>query len=87
MSGVKFGGEFLMYPGDPLCNHSTYIVSIHNPTQQIPVLDIVAMARVARATRKKRLMCSWDGSSDIAGGRAKVEGKLVVVGFEGQDGS
>ncbi|KAJ3219476.1 hypothetical protein HDU67_000888 [Dinochytrium kinnereticum] len=65
MSGVKFGGDFLIYP------------------ELIPVLDLVAMARVARGTKKRRLLCSWDGPLNLV--KVKTgdsKGNVVVFGYE-----
>lgn len=56
--GLKFGGDFLAYPGDPSSCHSDFIVKVAASTDGIPLLDLVAMSRVAVSSRKKVLVAS-----------------------------
>lgn len=52
-SGVKFGGQFLLYPNDPMCVHSEYIVSVkQTKDQEVLPLEIIGMGRTATNVKK-----------------------------------
>ncbi|KAH8833531.1 hypothetical protein DL96DRAFT_1703191 [Flagelloscypha sp. PMI_526] len=59
--GIKFGGEYLVYPGDPLRYHSHYtasvLPSVDNP---LPAMDVVAHGRLGTATKKVHVLSAWD---------------------------
>lgn len=59
--GIKFGGNYLVYPGDPLRFHSHFVASVHpSPTSLIRPMDIVAFGRLGTATKKVHLLCGYD---------------------------
>ncbi|KAF9009421.1 hypothetical protein BDQ17DRAFT_1421606 [Cyathus striatus] len=59
--GIKFGGEYLVYPGDPLRYHSHFVASVlESPTASLKPMEIVAHGRLGTATKKAHLLCSWD---------------------------
>ncbi|GAN09463.1 tRNA-intron endonuclease catalytic domain-like protein [Mucor ambiguus] len=52
-SGIKFGGQFLLYPNDPMSVHSEYIVSVkQTKDQEILPLEIIGMGRTATNVKK-----------------------------------
>lgn len=55
-SGYKFGGDYLLYPGDPMCFHSQFIVSIKQFHQPIMPKEIVLMGRLATNVKKTFLL-------------------------------
>lgn len=58
-SGLKFGGDFLAYPGDPLRFHSHFTVSVmRNSEDGVSPLDIVAWGRLATAVKKSHLIAA-----------------------------
>lgn len=57
-SGLKYGGDFLVYTNDPSSSHSTYIALVVSWQQHISCLT--ALARVATKVKKKILLCSTD---------------------------
>jgi len=62
--GIKFGGDYLVYPGDPLRYHSHFAATVINsPTADIAPMEIVAHGRLGTATKKAHLLCSWDKST------------------------
>ncbi|KAJ9091119.1 hypothetical protein QFC20_007726 [Naganishia adeliensis] len=70
--GVKFGGEFLVYPGDPLRYHSHFVTTtLPTPTTPIRPLELVAWGRLGTATKKAHLLCCVDLATE--GGEDKVE--------------
>ncbi|KAH7922811.1 hypothetical protein BV22DRAFT_1106401 [Leucogyrophana mollusca] len=59
--GIKFGGEYLVYPGDPLRYHSHFVASvIESPTAALRPMEIVAHGRLGTGTKKAHLLCEWD---------------------------
>ncbi|KAI0668541.1 hypothetical protein C8Q78DRAFT_1081400 [Trametes maxima] len=59
--GIKFGGDFLVYPGDPLRYHSHFVATvIESPTARLTPMEIVAHGRLGTATKKSHLFCEWD---------------------------
>ncbi|TCD65634.1 tRNA-splicing endonuclease subunit [Steccherinum ochraceum] len=59
--GIKFGGDFLVYPGDPLRYHSHFVASvIDSRSAPIAPMEIVAHGRLGTATKKAHLLCTWD---------------------------
>ncbi|XP_048186161.1 tRNA-splicing endonuclease subunit Sen34 isoform X1 [Perognathus longimembris pacificus] len=59
LSGAgKFGGDFLVYPGDPLRFHAHYIAQCWAPDDPIPLQDLVSAGRLGTSVRKTLLLCS-----------------------------
>jgi tRNA-splicing endonuclease subunit Sen34 len=57
-TGTKFGGHYLLYPDDPMCVHSEYIVSVKEPTEEVLPLDIIGMGRAATNVKKTFVLAS-----------------------------
>ncbi|CDZ98356.1 tRNA splicing endonuclease [Phaffia rhodozyma] len=63
--GIKFGGELMAYPGDPLRYHSHFVTTaLPSPDSTITPMEIVAWGRLGTATKKSHLICSWDEKTD-----------------------
>ncbi|KAI0060793.1 tRNA-intron endonuclease catalytic domain-like protein [Artomyces pyxidatus] len=59
--GSKFGGDWLVYPGDPLRYHSHFVATVQaSPTAPLWPMEIVAHGRLGTATKKAHLICGWD---------------------------
>jgi len=59
--GIKFGGEYLVYPGDPLRYHSHFVASLQeDPSSTLRPMEFVAHGRLGTATKKTHLLCAWD---------------------------
>ncbi|XP_006868180.1 PREDICTED: tRNA-splicing endonuclease subunit Sen34 [Chrysochloris asiatica] len=54
----KFGGDFLVYPGDPLRFHAHYIAQCWAAGDPIPLQDLVSAGRLGTSVRKTLLLCS-----------------------------
>ncbi|RKO92684.1 hypothetical protein BDK51DRAFT_17230 [Blyttiomyces helicus] len=63
-SGSKFGGDYLMYPGDPSRYHSHFVVSIVAPDRAFGPLDAVTFGRLGTTVKKSHAVCSWDEDRD-----------------------
>ncbi|KAJ7582838.1 hypothetical protein C8J56DRAFT_233112 [Mycena floridula] len=59
--GIKFGGDYLVYPGDPLRYHSHFAATIlESAAAPLRPMEIVAHGRLGTATKKSHLLCCWD---------------------------
>lgn len=57
-TGLRFGGDFVVYPGDPLRYHSHYTAAVlPTPETPMPAYHIVAAGRLGTAVKKSHLLC------------------------------
>ena len=57
-TGLRFGGDFVAYPGDPLRYHSHFTATVlATPHTQVPAYHIVASGRLGTAVKKSHLLC------------------------------
>ncbi|KAI8910630.1 hypothetical protein DFJ77DRAFT_102344 [Powellomyces hirtus] len=63
-SGSKFGGDYLLYPGDILRYHSHYVASVVPMEKLHSPLDAVMFGRLGTAVKKSHAVCSWDVVKD-----------------------
>ncbi|KFO36497.1 tRNA-splicing endonuclease subunit Sen34 [Fukomys damarensis] len=80
----KFGGDFLVYPGDPLRFHAHYIAQCWAPEDPIPLQDLVSAGRLGTSVRKTLLLCSPqpDGFSSFREYADAVREEKRLVGRE-----
>ncbi|XP_033727820.1 tRNA-splicing endonuclease subunit Sen34-like isoform X2 [Pecten maximus] len=64
-SGAKFGGDFLVYPGDPGKFHSHYVAICLEHQKSLTPLDLVAMGRLGSNVKKTVVLCSLDQEACI----------------------
>ncbi|XP_029027084.1 tRNA-splicing endonuclease subunit Sen34 isoform X2 [Betta splendens] len=57
-SAGKFGGDFLVYPGDPLRFHAHFIAICLPLEECLCLLDVLAVARLGSNVKKTVLLCS-----------------------------
>ncbi|XP_053307857.1 tRNA-splicing endonuclease subunit Sen34 isoform X2 [Spea bombifrons] len=57
-SGNKFGGDFLVYPGDPMRFHAHFIALCFPQNKKIPMSDIITAGRLGTNVKKTVLLCS-----------------------------
>nr|XP_032823117.1 tRNA-splicing endonuclease subunit Sen34 isoform X1 [Petromyzon marinus] len=57
-SGAKFGGDFLVYPGDPLRFHSHFIALCRDDERPMALVELLAAARLGSNVKKTVLLCS-----------------------------
>ncbi|XP_024882318.1 tRNA-splicing endonuclease subunit Sen34 [Temnothorax curvispinosus] len=63
-SGEKFGGDFLVYPGDPIMFHSQYLVQCKRKDEDIPITEIVAQCRLGCHVRKTLVFATYHEEED-----------------------
>ncbi|XP_074656614.1 tRNA-splicing endonuclease subunit Sen34-like [Tubulanus polymorphus] len=66
-SGNKFGGDFLVYPGDPALYHSMYVAVCRLYTGPMNASEIVSMGRMGTNVKKTLLLCSVDDDEGTSG--------------------
>ncbi|XP_054452487.1 tRNA-splicing endonuclease subunit Sen34 isoform X2 [Anoplopoma fimbria] len=57
-SAGKFGGDFLVYPGDPLRFHAHFIAVCLSLDESVCLLDVLAVSRLGSNVKKTVLLCS-----------------------------
>nr|CAG4648325.1 EOG090X0G6M [Moina brachiata] len=57
-SGQKFGGDFLVYPGDPIRFHSHYIAICVDSEKKLSPYYVVSRGRLGTNVKKTVLLCS-----------------------------
>nr|XP_020859359.1 LOW QUALITY PROTEIN: tRNA-splicing endonuclease subunit Sen34 [Phascolarctos cinereus] len=65
-SGGKFGGDFLVYPGDPLRFHAHFVAQCCAPGDSLPLPDLVSAGRLGTNVRKTLLLCSPQPDGSVA---------------------
>ncbi|CAB4481704.1 uncharacterized protein OCT59_001910 [Rhizophagus irregularis] len=65
-SGIKFGGDYLLYPGDPLKYHSHFIATVFDINKIISPMDIITFGRLGTTVKKSYMLCSWNQQEDKA---------------------
>lgn len=56
--GAKFGGDFLVYFGDPICHHAIFIVKCVESEQMISTMEVVAFGRLGTSVKKRAVLAS-----------------------------
>ncbi|TVY62847.1 Cytochrome P450 monooxygenase aclL [Lachnellula suecica] len=64
MPGLRFGGDYNVYPGDPLRFHSHFIATGFEWEQEIPVLDLIGGGRLGTAVKKGFMIGGKDLDSE-----------------------
>lgn len=57
-SGVKFGGDFLAYKGDPILFHASFIVKCVIDLNLVDNFDLMTLSRLGNATKKVVVLAS-----------------------------
>lgn len=64
INGIKFGGDYLLYTGDPFENHSPYVASLLPASTKFTPRQLVAMSRLCTQVKKAQLLCEFDETTD-----------------------
>ena len=65
-NGVKFGGDFLVYPGDPTRYHSFFIVQcIDYDDEPLTPANLVTLARLGTSVKKTLVLASLDDDGEL----------------------
>ena len=84
--GLRFGAQYMAYPGDPLRFHSHFVVNGLGWDEEISVLDIVGGGRLGTGVKKAWMVGgrdpSWTAEEGGAGGTKKGEDGVRVFSVE-----
>ncbi|XP_042884175.1 tRNA-splicing endonuclease subunit Sen34-like [Penaeus japonicus] len=64
-NGIKFGGDFLVYPGDPVLFHAKFIVKCVEDIDQVNTLDLVTWSRIGTSTKKTLVVASLGPKREV----------------------
>ncbi|KAM8927945.1 tRNA-splicing endonuclease subunit Sen34 isoform 2-T2 [Pelodytes ibericus] len=64
-SGNKFGGDFLVYPGDPMRFHAHFITMCFPYNKEILMSDIITAGRLGTNVKKTVLLCSSNQEGQV----------------------
>lgn len=57
-SGEKFGGDFLVYLGDPICFHAIFVVKCVESDRTFSPTELVAFGRLGVSVKKRAVLAS-----------------------------
>lgn len=60
-NGEKFGGDFLVYFGDPIAYHAIFIVKCVEQGEEFSPAHLIALGRLGVAVKKKAVLGSLEG--------------------------
>jgi tRNA-splicing endonuclease subunit Sen34 len=91
--GPRFGGEYLIYPGDYLRYHAHFTSQVVCWDQSIRPIEIVAWGRLGTGTKKAGLICcvpasgasEGSGGSTGSGATKGVAGSISTDREEGEE--
>ncbi|GFS45209.1 tRNA-splicing endonuclease subunit Sen34, partial [Nephila pilipes] len=64
-AGVKFGGDFLVYEGDPLKYHALFIIVCMTDEQKFQGYDLVVYGRLGHQVKKTVALASWNACGKV----------------------
>ncbi|KAK0645619.1 hypothetical protein B0T16DRAFT_330554 [Cercophora newfieldiana] len=77
--GLRFGGDYSVYPGDPFRYHAHYLANCYGWDQKIPMLDLTTSGRLGTAVKKGFLFGAEKPVADAADAEPDTTGKNVRV--------
>lgn len=65
--GHKFGGDFLVYLGDPILYHAIFIVHcVEDVTKELNPTEIIAYGRLGNSVKKRAVLASSDSNDKVS---------------------
>ncbi|ORX36296.1 hypothetical protein BD324DRAFT_580734 [Kockovaella imperatae] len=86
--GPRFGGEYLVYPGDYLRYHAHFTTQVLVRDECIRPMELVAWGRLGTGTKKAGLLCCWDderGDEEEREADEREQRAKALVKLEGRD--
>lgn len=84
--GLRFGGDYSVYPGDPFRYHAHYLANSYGWDEEVAMLDLVASGRLGTAVKKSFLFGAekpaQEGTSAGTSGEKGGEGEVRVFCIE-----
>lgn len=79
--GLKFGGDLVIYPGDPLRYHSYSMVKF----DVVDMYDIIVGGRLATSVKKNLILMELKGEETIDDSQVSVDDKFLKQLFDDDD--
>ena len=70
--GLRFGGDYSVYPGDPFRFHAHFMATSYEWEEEITMLDLVASGRLGTAVKKGYLLGGQKPRTDGGDGRGDL---------------
>ncbi|KAK4042816.1 PAXNEB-domain-containing protein [Parachaetomium inaequale] len=82
--GLRFGGDYSVYPGDPFRYHAHYLANSYGWDEQVAMLDLVTSGRLGTAVKKGFLFGAEKppAENDNSSAAAKGAGEVRVFCIE-----
>ncbi|GAB1319033.1 tRNA-splicing endonuclease subunit [Madurella fahalii] len=80
--GLRFGGDYSVYPGDPFRYHAHYLANSYGWDKEIPMLDLVTSGRLGTAVKKSFLFGAEKPADPEEAGSAEGGGEVRVFCVE-----
>ena len=77
--GLRFGGDYSVYPGDPFRYHAHYLANSYGWDEEVAMLDLVTSGRLGTAVKKGFL---FGAEKPGGGGGGEGEGEVRVFCIE-----
>ena len=77
--GLRFGGDYSVYPGDPFRYHAHYLANSYGWDEEVAMLDLVTSGRLGTAVKKGFL---FGAEKPGGGGEREGEGEVRVFCIE-----
>lgn len=72
--GLRFGGDYSVYPGDPFRYHAHFMATNYGWEEEITMLDLVASGRLGTAVKKGYMLAGQKPRTDGDGSKDLIDG-------------
>ena len=64
-SGLKYGGDYLVYTNNPLVVHSQFIAKIYSWSEDISPMSLIQDGRLGGKVKKNILLCTLKADDSV----------------------
>lgn len=80
--GLRFGGDFSVYPGDPFRYHAHYLANSYGWDEEVTMLDLVTSGRLGTAVKKSFLFGAEKPAAEDSTSNKEGKGEVRVFCIE-----
>jgi len=80
--GLRFGGDYSVYPGDPFRYHAHYLANSYGWDEEVAMLDLVTSGRLGTAV-KKGFLFGAEKPGGSGGGEGEGEVRVFCIEWAG----
>jgi tRNA-splicing endonuclease subunit Sen34 len=81
--GLRFGGDYSVYPGDPFRYHAHYLANGYGWDEEVAMLDLVTSGRLGTAVKKGFLFGAEKPAAADAAGEGEGEVRVFCIEWAG----